>query len=238
VTVASLAADGVPFSVSSHLITGELFAIEVTSVVLPFGIVHLISYNSDAVLRVWLEIYHHVAGLGVSVVTIYKNFAGSWSVPLLTYTLDTPNGSSVSIYVPIAECAPKQNESEICTWKVLCAAILTAQASDVSVALDKQPDNRHTRIGANKRMHRGCVNLQEMACIYARSITCLHRHWVVDVLYIEKQYQIPVCVWCAAGGCMRKGAALYWYRTTCMLLVCTQLNGGSFLFINTHNNGL
>jgi len=129
-----------------------------------------------------VEIYHHVVGLSVSVVvTMYKYFIVSVPDPdpLLTYTLDNPNESSVSTYVPIVMCASPQDEAAICTWNVLCAANPTAQASDVFVALDKQPDNRDTRIDTNKHMRRGCVHPQENVCICTRSTVSLHRHWIL-----------------------------------------------------------
>jgi len=193
VTVASVPLDSVPFPTASHLIKAELFAIQVTSVVPPLGMVHLISYTSGAVECSAVEIYHDAAALGVSVVvTMYKYFIVSVPDPdpLLTYTLDNPNESSVSTYVPIAMCVWPQDEAAICTWNVLCAANPTAQASDVFVALDKQPDNRDTRIDTNKHMRRGCVYPQENVCICIQFNDVLHGRWMPLFLYIDKQCQI------------------------------------------------
>jgi len=163
----------------------------VTSVVPPLGMVHLISYTSGAVECSAVEIYHDAAGLAVSlVVSMYKYFIVPVPVALLTYTLDIPNESSVSTYVPIAMCTGPQDDSVICTWNVLCAANPTAQASDVFVALDKQPDNRDTRIDTNKHMRRGCVYPQEIVCICIQFNDVLHGRWMPLFLYIDKQCQI------------------------------------------------
>lgn len=180
-TVARFLSDGAAFSIALHLTEADLSAIEVTFVASPLGTGHLISYISDGVLCSVVETYHHVDGLGVSVVTVYRYLIYCWFDPVLIYTLDSPNKSSVSMYVPIAMCCPPHNESAICILKVLYYADPSKQVISLSnpvlTGFDKEPGNSNTGIKPNKNMLFGCANLRNLIFIYARQMMFISVGW-------------------------------------------------------------